>query len=284
LLLALLPAACSRPPPQPAPHYVLGQPYPAGGVWYYPRERYDAVETGIAMIYPADHPDLTTDGEVFDQTAMAAAHPTLQLPAIASVTNLENGMQVLVRINDRGPATPHRLIEVTQRVAQLLGMPADGVARVRLQVLPVQSRAAVDAMANAPKLDVQSAPRGAVEATDLPPPGAASRALPTTLPSAPAAQAVAPQEMVQRLPESRSQVPPAPGSLYVRLGTFQNAQYAGIQRARVANLGASVATLYQGRVRTYRVMIGPIATIGQADAVLDQVLRAGVTDAQIVVE
>ena len=79
LLLALLAASCHRPPPT-TPHYVLGAPYQAGGVWYYPRESYDGQETGLAIVYAADHADLTADGEAFDQTALAAAHQTLQLP------------------------------------------------------------------------------------------------------------------------------------------------------------------------------------------------------------
>ncbi len=283
LLLVLLPAACQRPSPAPSPHYVLGEPYAAGGVWYYPRERYEAVETGIAMIYPADHPALTTDGEAYDPTALAAAHPTLQLPAIARITNLENGLQVTVRINDRGPATPHRMIEVTPRAATLLEFPPGGVARVRLEVLPAESHAAVDAMPNAPKLDVQAAPRGDVQIAELPPPGAApiqpERAPVSAAPSAPAASPA-----IQRLPESRSRVAAEPGRLYVRLGTFQTYQYAAMQRAQVAGLGAGIATTYEGRVRTYRVIIGPLTDIATADTVLDQVLRAGVTDAQIVVE
>ena len=68
---------------------------------------------------------LTADGEAFDQSALAAAHQTLQLPAVARLTNLENGLQVMVRINDRGPATPHRLVEVTRRTADAAAVPAD---------------------------------------------------------------------------------------------------------------------------------------------------------------
>ena len=132
LPLALLAASCQRPPPV-SPHYVLGAPYQAGGAWYYPRERYEVQETGLATVYPSGHADLTADGEAFDQTALAAAHQTLQLPAIARLTNLENGLQVLVRINDRGPATPHRLIEITRRTAALLHFADPTAVRVRLR-------------------------------------------------------------------------------------------------------------------------------------------------------
>lgn len=282
LLLAVLLASCHREPPA-NPHYVLGSPYPAGGVWYYPRESYELRETGLAMVYGSGQPDLTADGEAFDQSALAAAHQTVQLPAIARVTNLENGRQVVVRINDRGPATPHRLIEVTRRTAALLAFPSDGVARVRLEVLPDQSQAAVDAVPGAPSLQIAAAPRGEVTQTDLPPPGADApvRAAPVAASPTRAAAIDAPP---LRLPESVTQVAPDPGQLFVELSSFQNYQYAAMQRARVAELGATLVSQNENGAQLFRVMIGPFTTVPQADSVLDQVIAAGVTDARIVVQ
>jgi rare lipoprotein A len=284
LLGALLAVSCQRDVPSANPHYVLGQPYQAGGSWYYPRESFEASETGLAVVYPSDHATFTADGEVYDPTAMAAAHQTLQLPAIARVTNLENGRQILVRINDRGPATPHRMIELTRRAARLLGMPADGVARVRLQVLPRESQDAVDAAPGAPSLGLTAAPRGAVEQSDLPPLGGAVmvNAAPRAVAAQPAAEAIA--APVLRLPEKLTQTAPEPGQLFIQLSTFQNYQYADIQRARVGGLGARIVSTREGRVQTHRVIIGPFTSVQQADVMLDQVLRAGVTDARIVVE
>lgn len=282
-LLALLATSCHRAPP-PSPHYVLGQPYQAGGVWYYPRESYEATETGIAMVYPSDHADLTADGELFDQSAMAAAHQTLQLPAIARLTNLENGRQVLVRINDRGPATPHRLIEITRRTATLLGIPTDGVARVRLQVQPRESHDAVDMVPGAPKLELAMAPRGDVQQSALPPPGSVAPVNASAAPASAPSQAEPAATIDLRLPETLTQASPDPGNLFVQLSTFHNFQYADIQRARVGGLGARIVSTREGRVQTHRVIIGPFTTVQQADVVLDQVLRAGVTDARIVVE
>lgn len=282
LLLALLAASCHAP--QPAnPHYLLGAPYQAGGVWYYPQENYQAQETGIAMVYPAGHAPLTADGELFDQTALAAAHQTLQLPAIARVTNLENGRQVVVRINDRGPPTPNRFIEVTRRTATLLAFSGD-VARVRLEVLPVESRAAADAIPGAPRLQIATAPVGEVQRSDLPAPGstASARAVAAAASAQPAAEASAAPAL--RLPETVTQTMPDPGSLFVRLGTFQSFEYADIQRARVAGLGAHIVRQREGRLQSFRVIVGPFTTVPQADRVLDQALAAGVTDARIVVE
>ena len=89
---------------------------------------------------------------------------------------------------------------------------------------------------------------------------------------------------VAQLPETVTQGLPDPGRLFIRLGTFQNYEYANIQRARVAGLGASIVSTRNGRTQTHRVIIGPLASVQQADMVLDQVLRSGVTDARIVVE
>jgi len=283
LVLALLAASCHRPAPV-NPHYVLGAPYQAGGVWYYPGEDYDLQETGLATAYSSDHPELTTDGEAFDQTALAVAHPTLQLPAIARLTNLENGLQLLVRINDRGPATPHRMIEVTRRVATLLRFTNDSAVRVRLEVLPAESHGAVDAVQGAPRLQISTAPLEAVQQTELTPSGGAAPV--SARPTAVVPERAAPQTAAPplRLPETLLQGTPDPGQLFVRLGTFQGYQYAAIQRARVASLGADIVSRFEGRLQLFRVIIGPLTSVEQADKVLDQVIRAGVTDARIVVE
>lgn len=282
LLLAVGLAGCHRGVPT-NPHYVLGAPYQAGGVWYYPSESFEAQETGLAMEYPSGHAELTTDGEAFDQTALAAAHQTLQLPAVARLTNLENGLQIVVRINDRGPATPHRLVAVTRRTATLLQFPRDAAVRVRLEVLPQESRAAIEGMQGTPKLDLAIAPRGAVQQSDLGPPGSSPAGAMRSVDAspAPAAPVATP---IARLPETVSRVAADPGRLFIRLGTFQAFEYANIQRSRVAGAGATIISSRNGRTQTHRVIIGPLDSVQQADMVLDQVLRSGVTDARIVVE
>jgi rare lipoprotein A len=281
--VAVLVVSCQRPPPA-NPYYVLGVPYQAGGVWYYPREDYEGEQTGLATMYAREHGSLTADGEIFDQSALAAAHQTLQIPAIARLTNLENGLQVIVRINDRGPTTPHRLVEVTRRTATLLQFAHDDGVRVRLEILPVESHAAVDAVPGAPKLNLMAAPVIAVRRSELPPPG--SNAQPTAMNEPIVAEEHEPAAApIQRLPETVTRVAASPGRLFIQLGTFQSHGYADIQRAKIAGLGASIVSTSQGRRQSsYRVVIGPLASVEQADKVLDQVLRAGVTDGRIVVE
>ncbi|WP_428532178.1 RlpA-like double-psi beta-barrel domain-containing protein [Rhodopila sp.] len=270
----------------PDPHYVLGKPYQAEHHWYYPQEAFDLDETGLATVAKNDSPRLTSDGEVFDQTALAAAHPTIQLPAIARLTNLENGREVTVRLNDRGAGDPHRLVEITRRTAQLLGIPPDSIARIHLRVLPSDSHAATDALPDAPRLALNIAPRGGFQVAELaPPPGVRQsdrEALPATKVVA-AAEFQTPAPPL-RLPEIVSQTAARPGRLMVRLDSFDEYHYAAVQRAKMAAAGARIVPVLDGRTRRFRVDVGPLPDIARADAVLDQALASGIPDARIVVD
>lgn len=285
-LLACL-TACA---PAPSPRYHLGTSYQAGGAWHYPRESFELDETGLGAVLPPaalawTSPRLTANGEPYDASAMAAAHATLQLPAIARLTNLENGLSVVVRINDRGTGNPRRLVEFTPRVATLLRVAGNAPVQVRLTVLPRESREAVEAMDGAPSLGITAAPRGRIEATELaPPPGAASR--PGLMPIAATAdsQEVRRTTGPTRLAESLVQYAPAPGRLMVRLGTFEEYQNAMIQRARTISLGPALVQVWEGRTRRYRVEIGPLASVAQADQAQAQAMALGVPDARIVVD
>jgi len=269
--------------PTANPHYVVGQPYQSGGTWWYPRQTYDLNETGLAAVYTNSHSPLTTDGESFSQGALTAAHATLQLPAIARLTDLENGRSVLVRINDRGTPTPARLVQVTRRVAALLGMPRDGVAQVRLTVLPAPSQAAEQRVPGAPSLAIAAAPRAGVASASLPPPPGVRQESGHALSmlSAPPQGAVAVPEHV---PEIVTQGPPEPGRLWVRLDSFQSYQYAAVEQAKLAGLSPSIASAFEGRDESFQVMLGPFASVAAADAAVAQAVGAGVVDARIVVQ
>lgn len=281
----------ARPsPPRPEVHYIVGPPYPLNGTWQYPREQFSYEETGIAAIYAADHPGLTTDGEVFDPTAMAAAHRTLQLPAIARITDLENGRQVLVRINDRGRMSPARLVAVTPEVARLLQFGPTGVAPVRVELDPAMSQALAQDVPGGGGLRIAAAPRSTVQATPLPPPGGAgqeSRSAEASGsaagPPAGGADALTHTEVPLRLPPIVIQVEPRPGSLWVECDSFTQVAFAERERAKLAGLGAELLRRGSGSGERATVRIGPIGSIAEADAMLNRVLRAGVAGARIIV-
>jgi rare lipoprotein A len=281
----------ARPAPaRPEVHYVVGPPYPLEGTWQYPREQFSYDETGIANVYPPGHPALTADGEAFDPKAMAAAHRTLQLPAIARITDLDNGRQVLVRINDRGQS-PARLVTVTPEVARLLQFGPASVAPVRVELDRAMSQALAQELPGGSALPIAAAPRGAVQAAPLPPPGssggksASAAAMAATSPApTTGADAFAHPEVPLRLPPTVTQAAALqPGALWVECDSFTRVAFAERERAKLAGLGAELLRRGSGGGERITVRIGPIGSIAEADAVLNRVLRAGVASARIIV-
>jgi rare lipoprotein A len=125
--------------------YKIGAPYKIDGVTYTPQEEFNHVETGVASWYgPGFHGKSTANGERYDQSERTAAHRTLQMPAIVRVTNLDNGMSTVVRINDRGPFARSRIIDLSRTAAQELDVVRNGTARVRIDQLPAESMAVKD--------------------------------------------------------------------------------------------------------------------------------------------
>lgn len=113
----LVTGTLGRPPPAPSPR-LIG-----------PGHALD----GMASFYWQGQK--TASGESFDRSAMTAAHPTLPFNTRVRVTHVQTGRTVEVRINDRGPFKPGRVIDLSQRAAEELGITSRGLARVRLEVV-----------------------------------------------------------------------------------------------------------------------------------------------------
>jgi rare lipoprotein A len=82
------------------------------------------------------HGKQTASGEPYNMYEMTAAHPDLPLGTRVKVTDLHNGRSVVVRVNDRGPLVPGRIIDLSYGAAQALGFTSKGVQRVRLDIMP----------------------------------------------------------------------------------------------------------------------------------------------------
>ncbi len=281
-------------PAAPTPGYKIGNPYRINGVYYYPAVNYRYRETGIASWYGTKFDGRpTANGEIFDMNRLTAAHRTLPLPSIVRVTNLENGRAVRVRVNDRGPFARGRIIDLSRRAAQLLGFRYKGTARVRVEIIAGESRQAAlladrgniraSGMVNGgrpanPATRQTAMARPATIRVETLSPG--PKPLANALPPRPAARRTAPRkaaELERRAVELTE--------LYIQAGAFLDRNNANRARARLGRFGrASVLRTNIGRERFYRVRLGPIANIKEADRLLARLFASGYPKARIVVD
>jgi rare lipoprotein A len=125
--------ADGEPVPRGGGIYMVGKPYTVAGHLYYPSEKHYAA-VGLASWYgDAFHGRLTANGEVYDRDAISAAHPTMPLPCYARVTNLRNKYSMIVRVNDRGPFTDDRIMDVSRKTAEVLGFSQKGTTPVKVE-------------------------------------------------------------------------------------------------------------------------------------------------------
>ncbi|MSQ50686.1 MAG: septal ring lytic transglycosylase RlpA family protein [Betaproteobacteria bacterium] len=111
------------------------------------------------------HGQRTSSGEVYDMFALSAAHPTLPIPSYARIVNLQNGNSVVVRINDRGPFSSGRIMDVSYAAAHRLGFVQEALANIEVQsIVPGAALAAASparpalALTNAPEIKTEASP------------------------------------------------------------------------------------------------------------------------------
>lgn len=293
--------------------YKVGKPYLIDGQEYYPQENFNYAETGIASWYgPGFHGSRTANGEVFDTNELTAAHRTLQMPSLVRVTNLDNGRSVVVRVNDRGPFSRGRIIDVSSKAADLLGFKARGTAKVRVETLPAESRRiAEDAKAGKDTRGYEIALNGNPRPADpnqpvtLYPSPTAVSVQTATADDTLAAAKVASVESVPLDPSRLDPVPghiskdgrflpdpvvtqrpvPASSNVYIQAGAFSDqANAERLSRSLTAYGTAKVYPTNVGGRSFYRVRIGPYSSVDQADAALGRMIAQGNPKAMIVVE
>ncbi|HVI50216.1 MAG TPA: septal ring lytic transglycosylase RlpA family protein [Candidatus Sulfotelmatobacter sp.] len=276
--------------------YKVGKPYQIQGVWYYPTEDYNYSETGIASWYGPDfHGKYTANGEVFDQNDVTAAHRTLPLPSFVRVTNLDNGRSLVVRVNDRGPFAHGRILDLSKRAAQLLGMEGTGTAKVKVEIMADESRQLAAVMKAKQQLDeppIAAAPRDAVVAENLPMPGKdASKPAQSPQPVVRAAPppstvgAVVAPDSSQLAKQEVKQTAVKPTQIFIQAGAFSRFDNANRMNSALQPYGNSAISQVQTKGGTlFRVRLGPIANVGDADALLEKVIGAGYPDARLIVD
>lgn len=203
-------------------------------------------QRGIASWYGNKfHGRKTSNGETYDMYAMTAAHKTLPIPCYVQVTNLNNGKQVTVRVNDRGPFHENRIIDLSYAAARKLGITANGTGLVEIR---------------------------------------------TVEPGQPATQSASNTTPGARKPQANRPTPVAASAkplLYLQLGSFIELDNAESLRAQllINNVNAAaIQTTTVDRHSIYRVRIGPINTVEEADRLATQISSLGIGVPTIVID
>ena len=256
----------------------IGKPYEVFGVWYTPSDdrSYDAV--GIASWYgPGFHGLDTANGERYEMDALTAAHKTLPMPSYVEVTNLTNGRVLVVRVNDRGPFVDGRIIDLSRRAAQLLGVDKAGTAKVRVRrVYP--DAAQIAALAPLPEAVAVRVPAQVVE------PSAPLTSFATSTDTVavdavpvPVAVVAVPPAAVEAIAAA---APPATPQLFIQVAAVSDQGRAEWLRGYLAPYGT--VTIAAAPSGLWRVRIGPVSDANSAASTLARVQAAGYSDAQIV--
>ena len=253
--------------------YKVGNPYKIAGEWYYPRENTKYDNIGTASWYgPKFQGRRTANGEIFDMNLLTAAHPTLPMPVMVQVTNLENGRSMKLRVNDRGPFKKNREIDLSRRAAEILGFKDKGTARVRVKFLhraPLYNQRGQLISGNESDSFVFDKPY-----------------TPTRdryVSAAPIAQVETKSLDGQNLPSEQSILPKQ--KYYVQLGVFSRKESAEALRQKLGQIGqVEVSELTSGDRQLFRVRVGPVNSRVDANILVDDVLDNGHQDAFILEE
>jgi rare lipoprotein A len=292
--------------------YKVGNPYTIDGVTYVPMEEFRHTETGVASWYgPGFHGKYTANGEVYDQSDHTAAHRTLQMPCVLRVTNLDNGLSTIVRVNDRGPYARSRILDVSRAAAEELGMIGRGTARIRIDQLEAESLAMKQIALNGGGPDEQRAALNQyIAGYRPPPPVAAPQPAPPAPAPAPPPPPTPPVTVYPSPPPSAPSEPPPPppvrkgpptvasiasaatggyvqpgSGFYVQTGAFSSMGNAEKQRGMITSYGSTeISPASSAGREVYRVRLGPYSTQEAAGIVADRLRRSGYGDARVVAD
>jgi len=208
-------------------------------------------ERGIASWYGSKfHGKRTSSGEPYDMHGMTAAHKTLPLPTYVRVTNLKNGRQVILKVNDRGPFHENRIIDLSHTAAIKLGIKGTGTGLVEVEAIDPKQWHAAAQKSSAPS-DSKITSKVATLANDI-------------------------------------ETGPSTTELYLQLGAFVSSHNAHKLKDRVNSVIqpelVSVSTTLKNSQQYYRVRIGPINTVEYADSLSQTLSKQGFGQARIVID
>ncbi|MBP9231109.1 MAG: septal ring lytic transglycosylase RlpA family protein [Phenylobacterium sp.] len=278
-------ATAGQAPSGAGGRYKVGAPYQVSGIWYVPHEDPHYNATGTASWYGDDfHMKPTANGETFDMNLVSAAHPTLPLPSIVEVTNLDNGKTLQVRVNDRGPFVGGRVIDLSHEAARQLGYDRKGLANVRVRYVGPAQLGGPNA--------------GQRYASNATPPPAYAAPLPAYAPPAPVSVASASLPPITGAAIASTQIPPvssatpvysaaprviAASAYRIQAGAFSDRSNAQRVADQLASAGQATIEPMQRAdgVTLYRVVLQSGADESEAWGLRDKVASYGFAEARV---
>ncbi|MGB1580016.1 MAG: septal ring lytic transglycosylase RlpA family protein [Nevskiales bacterium] len=249
----------------PASYVVFGRRY------FVMRNHEGYKERGYASWYGKKfHGRKTSNGEIYDMYKLTAAHKTLPIPSYVRVTNLENGKQAILRVNDRGPFKKGRIIDLSYTAAYKLGVIKKGTAWVEVEVVTPES---LEAERQA-KQRQEIQPTPAVETRPIAEPVPATAIKVSTAAagqaSSTAAVATTPSASVAAVPNM------AQPHWYLQTGAFQQRNNAEQMQDRIQAAGVKGSVNIELNQALYKVRLGPYTDQTQLEQDYEQLRRLGI--------
>jgi rare lipoprotein A len=196
------------------------------------------------------------------------------MPSLVRVTNLENGRSANVKVNDRGPYARDRIIDLSSGAAELLGIKEKGSARVRVDILPDESR-------NLKELAMQNLN------SDIYGPDTSYGSAAAPEPSAPSfAPTPEPMPLIASAPEPQPAAPTyGNGDYYVQVAAYSTYERAETLKNKIQHIGTvKIFKAQQNGMTLYKVRLGEFATREEADRVRSSVTDNGISGSRVIMK
>ena len=260
----------SGPIPKGGGRRHVGKPYEINGGKYYPKDVSSYEKTGVASWYgPKFHRRMTSNGEWFDMHDLTGAHKTLPLPSYVKVTNLANGKQAVLRINDRGPFAHDRIIDLSKRSSEILDFKGRGTAKVRVVYLgkaPLAHDGTHLAAMNRKYLSQENFNRVA---------SAMNYSRSGTM--------LADARVNQPVQAMASPQPVEAGQYFVQAASFSSPDNARRAKVSLSEIGpVDISPVAVGERTLYRVSVGPLDSAASAEQAKYEILGKGMPGARVI--
>ena len=257
----------------PKPIFKIGQKYMIKGKFYFPKKDLYYNKTGIASWYgPKFHGKITANGEIYDQNAFTAAHKTLPLPSAVKVTNLENNISVVLRVNDRGPFVNDRIIDLSSKAADILDLKRNGTGLVRVTVLKNESEILEDFAKKGYFPEIKDLPKADVPKVNIP--------KITNVKIESSKKRNTENKINYNLKNLKKEF-----KIFIKLASFSSLQSAKLMKEKLSYVeNIKIYRINKSDKYIYHVKAGPFLNVKKVDKLYSLLLQKGMQGAKIIIE